>query len=137
MGAIASLDYTKEERQRLAKKSLDFECPECGKIASLLQEPNSLSPNENNAVQEEARALASQVTMKGEQQPAANDTQNSESVIPDVPVVAAAPVPTEQVVVVRHERQSTTDGTYNYIIAAIIVALAILLFRRFALPAVA
>ena len=135
MGAIASLDYTKEERQRLAKKSLDFECPECGKIACLLQEPDSLSPNENNAVQEEARALASQVTMKGEQ-PAANDAQNSEPVIPDVSLVAAAPVPTEQVVV-RPERQSTNDGTYNYIIAAIIVALAILLFRRFALPAVA
>jgi hypothetical protein len=138
MGAIASLDYTKEERQRLAKNSLDFECPECGKIACLLQEPNSLSPNENNAVQEEARALASQVTMKGErEQPASNDdTQNIEPVIPDVPLEAAAPVPAEQVIV-RPERQSTNDGAYNYIIAAIIVALAILLFRRFALPAVA
>lgn len=134
MGAIASLDYTKEERQRLAKKSLDFECPECGKIACLLQEPDSLSTNENNAVQEEARALAAQVTMKGESN---NETQSQEPVIPDALV---APVIPEQIVFQQPElRQSTnnSDATYNYIIAAIIVALAILLFRRFALPALA
>lgn len=29
-GAIASLDYPREERQRLAKKSLEFHCHECG-----------------------------------------------------------------------------------------------------------
>ena len=134
MGAIASLDYTKEERQRLAKKSLDFECPECGKIACLLQEPDSLSTNENNAVQEEARALAAQVTMKGESN---NEIQSQEPVIPDALV---APVIPEQIVFQQPElRQSTnnSDATYNYIIAAIIVALAILLFRRFALPALA
>lgn len=35
-GAIGSLDYPAEERRRLAKLSVDYECPKCGKVADLL-----------------------------------------------------------------------------------------------------
>ncbi|XP_057366658.1 ubiquitin-conjugating enzyme E2 J1-like [Daphnia carinata] len=125
MGAIASLDYTKEERQRLAKKSLEFVCPECGKIVNLLQEP-SQSTNENEAVQAEAREIAAQVTMKGE--------SNNENPIQE-------PVHTEEPTAITQQQlqqpaaapsTNNNDVSYNYIIAAIIVALAILVFRRFA-----
>lgn len=127
MGAIASLDYTQEERQRLAKKSLEFVCPECGKVLNLLQEPSQLT-NENEAVQAEAREIAAQVTMKGE--------SNNEN-----PVVEPANVTEEPISVVQQQppqQQVPTvstinnDVSYNYIIALIVVALAILLFRRLA-----
>ena len=35
-GAIGALDWTSPERQRLAKKSVQFCCPRCGKTADLL-----------------------------------------------------------------------------------------------------
>lgn len=35
-GAIGSLEYTSEERKLLAKKSINWECNKCGKIANLL-----------------------------------------------------------------------------------------------------
>lgn len=37
-GAVGSLDYTDEERKKLAKESVDFECTECGKVLDLLPE---------------------------------------------------------------------------------------------------
>lgn len=40
-GAIGSLDYTPEERKLLAKKSRNWECPECGKIVNLLSSSKS------------------------------------------------------------------------------------------------
>ena len=126
MGAIASLDYTKEERQRLAKKSLEFVCPECGKIVNLLQEP-SQSTNENEAVQAEAREIAAQVTMKGESN---NENSSREPTHTEEPS-AVTPQQQQQL----NAAASTTnnnDVSYNYIIAAIVVALAILLFRRLA-----
>lgn len=124
MGAIASLDYTKEERQRLAKKSLEFVCPECGKTVNILEEPSQLT-NENEAVLAEAREIAAQVTMKGE--------ANNENPVRE-------PIVTEPTVVQEQEQQATAvastiyrnDVSYNYLIAAIVVALAILLFRRLA-----
>lgn len=36
-GAIGSLDWTSEERKRLAKKSVDFCCPACGKCSDILK----------------------------------------------------------------------------------------------------
>jgi ubiquitin-conjugating enzyme E2 J1 len=38
-GAIGALDWTSEERKRLAKKSVSFCCPRCGPTAALLPEP--------------------------------------------------------------------------------------------------
>ena len=134
MGAIASLDYTTEERQILAKKSLEFECPQCGRTACLLQEPSSTSVNENEAVQAEAREIAAQVTMKGESNSSGQDQQQQPNIdavpspSPSSPVVD--PVP--PVVIQQQQRvPSNSDAIYNYIIGAIVVILAILLYRRF------
>lgn len=127
MGAIASLDYTQEERQRLAKKSLEFVCPECGKILNLLQEPSQLT-NENEAVQAEAREIAAQVTMKGESN---NENPTEEPANTEEPIsVIQQPPPPQQVQTASINNNN--DLFYNCIIAAIVVALAILLFRRFA-----
>lgn len=143
MGAIASLDYTTEERQRLAKKSLEFECPECGRTANLLLEPSSASGNENEAVQAEAREIAAQVTMKGE----SNQDPPAHSNSPDVtepappPSTPSPPSPgVEPAPAIQQQQRiptSNSDVMYNYIIAAILVMLAILIYRRFVSSAVA
>ena len=36
-GAIGALDWTSDERKRLAKKSVDFICPACGKCSDILK----------------------------------------------------------------------------------------------------
>jgi len=40
-GAIGSLDYTREERQQLALKSQEFQCPECGYIKDIFSKKPS------------------------------------------------------------------------------------------------
>ena len=126
MGAIASLDYTKEERQKLAKKSLEFHCPECGLVK--LVDSNHLS-DQTGAVQAEAREIASQMTMKGEtgQEPQTTDgpqqqqqpqQQSQQAAVPRSPALP---------------RSSFRDQTYNMLIASIVAAIALLLLNRFAL----
>jgi len=58
-GAIGSLDWTKEERQRLAKKSIDFCCPRCGNVAELLPkiEGKSKAPSRFQKEIEQLHAL--------------------------------------------------------------------------------
>ncbi len=126
MGAIASLDYTKEERQRLAKKSLEFECPECGgcRTAGLLLEPSPTSTESNEAVQAEAREIASQVTMKGE-------NNKIEEEVEEAPVSAESSPAVEQPQQ-RVQVSNNPDPVYSYIIGAILVMVAILVYRRFA-----
>lgn len=129
MGAIASLDYTKEERQRLAKKSLEFECPECGgcRTAGLLLEPSPTSTESNEAVQAEAREIASQVTMKGENN---KSEEGAEQVLE--PPVSAESLPAVEQPQQRVQVSNNPDPVYSYIIAAILVMVAILVYRRFA-----
>ena len=45
-GAIGSLNWSKEERRKLAKKSQEYVCPRCGPIAKLLPEKSEV--NESN-----------------------------------------------------------------------------------------
>ena len=46
-GAIGSLDWSKEERRRLAKKSIEFSCPICGNCAALI--PKNIPKNSNSS----------------------------------------------------------------------------------------
>jgi len=41
VGAIGALDWTPEERKKLARESLNYCCPLCGPVSQLLQEPNA------------------------------------------------------------------------------------------------
>lgn len=60
-GTIGSLDYTKEERQVLAKKSKTWECSVCGMIADKLS--TVTSTNATPLTQEET-SLISQIALK-------------------------------------------------------------------------
>ncbi|XP_076069647.1 ubiquitin-conjugating enzyme E2 J1-like isoform X2 [Oratosquilla oratoria] len=63
-GTIGSLEYTAAERARLAVKSREYICPECGPVHKLLKERTG----SNEAVQREAQQAMSQmaVTIKNE-----------------------------------------------------------------------
>jgi len=59
-GSVGGLDYTKEERIKLAKKSQTFKCDHCGLIKNLLlqERPENCSAND-----EKDRKLAKQITL--------------------------------------------------------------------------
>lgn len=62
-GAIGSLDYTSEERKVLAKKSLNWECPECGRISNLL------SSSKSKPLTKEETEMINLISMKAEDHP--------------------------------------------------------------------
>ena len=51
-------------RSKLAKKSLDFHCEHCGRTADLLSRVGPTADDRNEAVQAEAREIATQVRLK-------------------------------------------------------------------------
>lgn len=65
-GAIGALDWTSEERKNLAKKSVDYSCPVCGKCSTILldiekkliaKEGTSSGSNKPNKFQKEIEHL--------------------------------------------------------------------------------
>lgn len=78
-GAVGSLDYTKEEREDLAKKSLSFHCSVCG-VDNVSVLP-SLT-DKSSEISAEAKELAAQINFKNDQKstattastPTANET---------------------------------------------------------------
>lgn len=66
-GTIGSLDYSKEERKKLAKKSMSFKCEECcgtsKPVADLLLAPDD---GKSSNIIEEAGQIAKQMALKSE-----------------------------------------------------------------------
>lgn len=64
-GTIGSLDYSSDERKRLAKKSVHFTCPDCGNVPiyTLLKEKEE-SATEDNSTAEEAKEIIKTMSMK-------------------------------------------------------------------------
>lgn len=80
-GTIGSLDYTKEERQILAKKSRGFECHVCGNIANKLSIADATDDQESKTPQpltKEESCLLSQIALKSEEETAKTQTQGTE-----------------------------------------------------------
>ncbi|XP_015519067.1 ubiquitin-conjugating enzyme E2 J1 isoform X1 [Neodiprion pinetum] len=61
-GTIGSLDYSTEERQKLAKKSLSWQCDSCGKIADLLSKDTAKTP-----ITEEEQHMLDTIALKAEE----------------------------------------------------------------------
>lgn len=74
-GAIGSLDYTPEERKRLARKSQDYKCPVCGCLKSVLL-PLTAASKETT---KEARELAQQIDFKGEKEKSKSESKEPDS----------------------------------------------------------
>ncbi|KAL3881974.1 hypothetical protein ACJMK2_028356 [Sinanodonta woodiana] len=63
-GAIGSLDYSPEERKVLARRSQNWECPDCGKVSDVLLPVTEAS----KLAREEAKQLATQINFQGEKE---------------------------------------------------------------------
>jgi len=59
---IGSLDYSAEERQKLAKKSLNWQCDSCGKIADLLSKNGTKLP-----ITQEEQHMLNTIALKAEE----------------------------------------------------------------------
>jgi len=64
-GTIGSLDYTPEERRVLARRSVDWSCPQCGIASSLLLPP---SKEKNEEEKEEMEKIVQSVAFKSEEE---------------------------------------------------------------------
>jgi len=64
-GTIGSLDYTQEERRVLARRSIDWCCPQCGVASKLLLPP---SKEKNEEEKEEMEKIVQSVAFKSEEE---------------------------------------------------------------------
>jgi len=81
-GTIGSLDYTPDERRGLARRSIDWGCPQCGVASGLLLPP---SQEQNQEQKEEVEKIVQSVAFKSEeeiaqQKKAAKPTEEAASV---------------------------------------------------------
>jgi ubiquitin-conjugating enzyme E2 J1 len=154
-GAIGALDYTDEERQLLAKKSVDWRCQTCNVCMKEVLLP--LTTVSNNDEASEAKELAKQIEFKDESTNASAASTfsaptvnvSSETVTTDATSVQPASEQNDQAQRaqrrprVRRERRITSsqahDSTpaFNYnvmllnaLILLVAIALAYLIFRR-------
>ncbi|XP_067002782.1 ubiquitin-conjugating enzyme E2 J1 [Anabrus simplex] len=130
-GTIGSLDYTPEERQTLARRSQSWECPSCGKIILQLSKASSKPPTE------EESNLINHIALKGEdlatsekkeQEPQLSEL-SSEGAEVRQRVTTSAPRATEIQTEVSSS-VSNSDSYKNLLIWFLIVAIALLVFRR-------
>jgi len=93
-GTIGSLDYTPEERRVLARRSVDWSCPQCGIASSLLLPP---SKEKNEEEKEEMEKIVQSVAFKSEEEVAQMKKSSGDSGVkstssetnPAVPVTAS------------------------------------------------
>merc|ERR1719402_1678246 len=75
-GTIGSLDYPPDERRRLAHRSIDWSCPECGRIHDLLPPPDTTTETTaTQQQQEEMRDIVNSVALKTEEEIAEEKTK--------------------------------------------------------------
>ncbi|ETN75014.1 hypothetical protein NECAME_12565 [Necator americanus] len=75
-GALGSLEYPVAERKKLAKKSLEWKCKECGACMKDALKPLTEDAKKSN---EEAKELASQLSFKDEEEKKAAIAEAEES----------------------------------------------------------
>jgi len=62
-GAIGSLEWSKEERQRCARESVGFRCPACGLASELLKDPSAESAAAETAMAQEVADQIAQLRL--------------------------------------------------------------------------
>ncbi len=62
-GTIGALDYPADERQRLAKRSAQFVCDECGHTALLLKSPSD-EDESGSSTEAEAKEIIKSMSFK-------------------------------------------------------------------------
>jgi hypothetical protein len=87
-GAIGALDWTAEERKKLAKQSLLYHCPTCGPIKNLLKEASEMTEGDSKL----DSSMAEQVAQLHLGPPAASSTspKYNSSAVPNELLMASA-----------------------------------------------
>ncbi|KAJ0173530.1 hypothetical protein K1T71_010679 [Dendrolimus kikuchii] len=113
-GTIGSLEYTPAERKLLAKKSVNWVCPQCGEIASLL------SSTAAKPITEEEQSVLNQIAFKAEEE------QSPKSVPPEEPIVEVEP----QVLESSEPTNTFLDQLMEILIALLVGVIGIFIYRR-------
>uniref|UniRef100_A0A023F7U9 Putative ubiquitin-conjugating enzyme e2 n=2 Tax=Triatoma infestans TaxID=30076 RepID=A0A023F7U9_TRIIF len=140
-GTIGSLDYTPDERRSLARRSLKWECPQCGLISSLLgKRPNDITKDESQLIKsvifkgEDQTSSANNVGKevvttkeKSKTVESATDYSTSLSNSNDLQQDCPADLPTEMD---TPPGFYLGDKTFNILVAGIVLAISLLIYRR-------
>lgn len=91
---IGSLDFSTEERQKLAKKSVHWQCDTCGKVVDLLSKTKAKRP-----ITEEERTMLDTIALKADDTPP-----------PEASFAASADGPSENELRQRNVESTTTEN---------------------------
>ncbi|XP_011137001.1 ubiquitin-conjugating enzyme E2 J1 isoform X2 [Harpegnathos saltator] len=136
-GTIGALDYSTEERQKLAKKSLNWQCDTCGKVVDLLSKNSVKKP-----ITEEEETMLKTIALKADDSPILDtlftdsntesvseselrhrnvETNLSENLDRQQPDIILNPVET---------MSSSNDLFWSILIACLVSAIILLILRR-------
>ncbi|XP_061929656.1 ubiquitin-conjugating enzyme E2 J1 isoform X1 [Apis cerana] len=135
-GTIGSLDYSKEERQKLAKKSLNWQCDTCGKVVDLLSKNTVKKP-----ITEEEQTMLNTIALKADDSPTSdtsyllNTDGISENQLRQRSVEAINETEDQQqsTVIINQQIEtmsSSNDLFWSILIASLVSAIILLVLRR-------
>lgn len=142
-GTIGSLDYTKEERQVLAKKSKNWECGVCGRIENKL---SSVTPASITPLTQEETSLISQIALKAEEETAKNPPKSGAEPEADIETIITSgalrqrrlsseqileeQTLTDELLIASLER-TNKDKLWSAVVWVLISLITLLVIRRF------
>ncbi|XP_012271256.1 ubiquitin-conjugating enzyme E2 J1-like [Orussus abietinus] len=136
-GTIGSLDYNTEERQKLAKRSLQWQCDICGKTATLLSKDTVKKP-----ITEEEQHMLDTIALKAEEPSTSESslTSNTDSIQDNdlrkrnVEVPRVETIERQQPeIIINHQEDimsSSNDLFWSILIASLVSAIILLVLRR-------
>ncbi|XP_049863953.1 ubiquitin-conjugating enzyme E2 J1-like [Schistocerca gregaria] len=125
-GTIGSLDYTPEERRKLARRSQQWECQNCGKICEHLSNSTCLPPTK------EESNLIKQIALKGEEpSESADGTLRQRRADVATAELVQQGIPAEQMVGSDRSSAASSDSRgMTVLVWFLLVAIAFLIVRR-------
>ncbi|KOX68262.1 Ubiquitin-conjugating enzyme E2 J1 [Melipona quadrifasciata] len=136
-GTIGSLDYSKEERQKLAKKSLNWQCDICGKVVDLLSKNTVKKP-----ITVEEQTMLNTIALKADDSPTSDMSYlvNSDAVSENQlrqrgiePIINETQDRQQPDVIVNQQVEtmsSSNDLFWSILIASLVSAIILLVLRR-------
>ncbi|XP_061177289.1 uncharacterized protein LOC133186026 [Saccostrea echinata] len=91
-GAIGSLDYSAEERKKLANRSKEWKCSTCGNINCILKQMTE-ETEESKRTSQEAKELASQINFQAEKKPGEGKSESNGETTTSQPNEQQQPIP--------------------------------------------
>ncbi|EGI60942.1 Ubiquitin-conjugating enzyme E2 J1 [Trachymyrmex septentrionalis] len=136
-GTIGALDYSTEERQKLAKKSLNWQCDTCGKVVNLLSKNSIKKP-----ITEEEQTMLKTIALKADDSPTSDvlftdkTTNVTESEIlhrtnVETMTEENADYQQPEIILNRVETMSSSNDLFwSILIASLVSAIILLILRR-------